>query len=66
LNALRVTVFLKSSILELSPMITTDPHDGRILFYLDFFEQMLSGFKSIRLFPKKKSPSVPGIVIYNN
>jgi len=66
LNAIRETVFFKSSILELSAMITVDPHDGIILLYLDFFEQMLSGFKSVRLFLKKKSPSVSGIVIYNN
>jgi hypothetical protein len=66
LNAIRVTVFFKLSIFKLSTMITMDPHDGTILLYLDFFEQMLSGFKSIRFFPKKKSLSVPGIVIYNN
>jgi hypothetical protein len=66
LNAIRATIFFKPSILELSIMIIADPHDGTILLYLDFFEQMLSGFKSIKLFLKKKSQSVLGIVIYNN
>jgi hypothetical protein len=47
-------------------MITVDPHDGTILLYLDFFEQLLGDVKNIRLFPEKKSPCVPGIVNYNN
>jgi hypothetical protein len=58
LNAIRATVFFKLSILKFSAMITMDPHDGTILFYLEFFEQMLSGFKSIKLFPRKNSPQV--------